>query len=249
MSDADPTPVVGLNAVESLLKTAPRQIDQLLVAGQRRDKRVQALVTLARNQGVVIAEVSSEDLSARCGHQRHQSVLALYRGSPPRTERQLLSDLAARAEPWLVLALDEVQDPHNLGACLRSAAAAGVDAVIIPRDNAVGVTPVVQKVSAGAAAVVPLYQVTNLVRTLTALKSQGAWLYGAAGAGEETLYDVDFKSSSVIVMGSEGQGLRRRTQATCDVLYRIPMRGDVESLNVSVACGVSLFEARRQRGG
>jgi len=241
------TSVVGINAVEALVKKSPKQIERLLTASGRRDKRLSALVSLAQNQGVSVVEVSSEELAERCGHRRHQSVLAVYHGEPSRTGRQLLSDLSLRPQPWFILVLDEVQDPHNLGACLRSAAAAGVDAVVVPKDNSVGITAVVQKVSAGAAANVALYRVTNLARTLTQLKAAGVWLYGAAGDADQALYDVDFKGSVAIIMGSEGHGLRQRTQTLCDALYHIPMLGGMESLNVSVACGISLFEARRQR--
>lgn len=239
--------VAGIHAVEAILKSDAGNIQRLLVAAGRQDKRLTALTELARNQGVQMETVQKQVLAEYCGHHRHQSVLAEYLGVAPRTEGQLLTDLAAREQPWLVLVLDEIQDPHNLGACLRSADAAAVDAVVVSKDNAADVTPVVQKVAAGAAATVPVYRVTNLVRVLEQLKEAGVWLYGAAGESRKSLYDVDFKGSSAIVLGSEGSGLRSRTSATCDETYQIPMLGTVESLNVSVACGISLFEVRRQR--
>ena len=143
--------------------------------------------------------------------------------------------------------LDHVQDPHNLGACVRTAAAAGCDAVVVSRDQAVGITPTVLKVSAGAAATMPFYQVVNLTRTLQQLKASGAWVYGAAGEAEGSLFEADFSDSTVLVLGSEGDGLRSLVRKQCDMLFKIPMNGQVESLNVSVATGICLFEVRRQR--
>lgn len=245
---ADPVSwVAGIHAVEAILKTDAARIQRLLVASGRHDKRLSALTELAKNQGVRIEIAEKQLLAETCGHHRHQSVLAEYRGIAPRTEGQLLTDLAARESPWLILVLDEIQDPHNLGACLRSADAAGVDAVIVPKDNSADVTPVVQKVAAGAVATVPLYRVTNLVRILKQLAEAGVWLYAAAGDAQKSLYDVDFKGSTAIVLGSEGSGLRARTLSSCDETYQIPMAGSVESLNVSVACGISLFEVKRQQ--
>lgn len=155
--------------------------------------------------------------------------------------------LREKTRPCLILVLDGVQDPHNLGACLRSADAAGVDAVIAPIDRSAGLTPVVRKVAAGAADSVPFYQVTNLVRTLEQLKQAGVWVFGATDAADESLYRQDFKGSVAVVMGAEGSGLRRLTTAACDGLFSIPMAGSVSSLNVSVATGVTLFEVVRQR--
>jgi len=152
------------------------------------------------------------------------------------------------AEPPFLLVLDQVQDPHNLGACLRSADAAGVHGVIAPRDNAVGLTPTVHKVASGAARTVPFFQVTNLARVLRTLKERGIWLVGAAGEAEQSIYQADLTGPLALVMGAEDTGLRRLTREECDFLVRIPMRGHVESLNVSVATGVVLFEALRQRG-
>jgi 23S rRNA (guanosine2251-2'-O)-methyltransferase len=162
-------------------------------------------------------------------------------------ETQLEEALEAAAGPPLLLVLDGVQDPHNLGACLRSADAAGVAALIVPRDRAAGLTPVVRKVAAGAAETVPLVAVVNLARTLRSLKERGVWLVGTDDAADRTLYQADFAGPVAVVMGSEGEGLRRLTRDCCDQLVSIPMAGAVESLNVSVATGVVLFEAVRQR--
>ena len=174
-------------------------------------------------------------------------MVALYAGRPAGGESALFTHLAECDEPRLVLMLDEVQDPHNLGACLRSADAAGVDALVTPLDNSCGITPVVRKVASGAAETVPVFQVVNLPRTLKRLQQDGLWIYGAVGEAEVSLYDTDFSSSAVLVMGAEGRGLRRLTREHCDVLFSIPMHGTLSSLNVSVATGVSLFEIVRQR--
>lgn len=237
-----------MHAVESVLRKTPGSIQRLVIADSRHDRRIEKLLDLANNQGVVVERLAKDQLRQLCGHTRHQGAVAQVRGSIVRDGTQLLTDLAALAgEPPLVLLLDGVTDPHNLGACLRSAEAAGVHAVVVPRDKAVGMTPVVRRVSAGAADSVRFYQVTNLARTIEALQSAGIWVYGAAGEATEVLYDINLKGASCIVMGAEGSGLRTRTRQACDALFRIPIAGQVESLNVSVATGICLFEARRQR--
>jgi 23S rRNA (guanosine2251-2'-O)-methyltransferase len=179
--------------------------------------------------------------------ERHQGVVAelLPRAGDPET--QLEEALEAAGDAPLLLVLDGVQDPHNLGACLRSADAAGVAAVLVPRDRAAGLTPVVRKVAAGAAETVPLVAVVNLARTLRELKERGVWLVGTDDSAEKTLYDAELTGPVALVMGSEGEGMRRLTRECCDQLVSIPMAGAVESLNVSVAAGVALFEAVRQR--
>ena len=179
---------------------------------------------------------------------KHQGVVAQY-AAPQNLGEGDLDELLGKVENPLLLVLDGVQDPHNLGACLRSAGAAGVAAVIVPRDRAVGVTAVVRKASAGAADQVPLIRVTNLARTLKTLKDAGVWIVGLAGEAEKSLYEMDLKGPIAIAMGGEGDGLRRLSREHCDYLAKIPMTGIVESLNVSVATGVALFEAVRQRGG
>lgn len=239
--------IVGIHAVEALLRSNPKQISQLLCSESRHDKRHQKLLTLAGNQGVNVEKTNRSQLRDICGHDKHQGIIAYFAGSLEKTEAHLLTDLKARDRPWLVLALDGIQDPHNLGACLRSADGFAVDAVIVPRDNAASVTPVVQKVAAGAAATVPFYRVTNLSRVLRQLQDNEAWVYGAAGESEQSLYETEFSGSVVLVLGAEGAGLRQNTRQSCDQLYKIPLSGSVSSLNVSVATGISLNEVARQR--
>ena len=178
---------------------------------------------------------------------RHQGVAALCEGAGVQDENYLFALLQELDEPPFLLVLDGVTDPHNLGACMRSADAAGVQTVIVPKDNAVGVTPTVQKVACGAAETVPLVVVTNLSRTLKQLQDQGLWIVGTAGEAEQLVYDVDLKGPMALVMGAEEKGLRRLTRENCDLLVKLPMAGVVSSLNVSVATGICLFEAVRQR--
>lgn len=239
--------VVGIHAVEAVLRSDPKRVDKMLCTQARRDKRLVKLLDLARNQGVQVEIVEREEIDELCGHKKHQSVLAYYQGVPERTESHLLTDLHTKTRPWLILILDEVQDPHNLGACLRSADCFAVDAVVIPRDNSVSVTPVVQKVAAGGAATIPVYRVTNLVRALNQLQEADVWLYGAAGESDKSLYDYSLSGSIGLILGAEGSGLRKLTRDACDQLYKIPLYGQVSSLNVSVAAGISLSEVMRQR--
>jgi len=236
----------GIHAVRVALLRDPARVRRLLVAGERNDTRIGALRTLAQQAGVQVSETDGRRLDALADGGRHQGVVAelVPRATDPET---LLEQAIESADPALLLVLDGVQDPHNLGACLRSADAAGVAAVIVPRDRAAGITPVVRKVAAGAAESVPLVPVVNLARTLRGLKERGIWLVGADDAADRTLYESDLTGPLALVMGSEGEGLRRLTRDCCDLLVAIPMAGAVESLNVSVAAGVVLFEAVRQR--
>jgi len=188
-----------------------------------------------------------EQLDKVAGEARHQGVVARYEAPPMASEGDLPELLEQAGAQALVLVLDGVTDPHNLGACLRSAAAAKVTAVIVPKDRAVGLTPVVRRASAGGADRVPLIAATNLARALRTLKDAGVWITGLAGETETSVYDIDLKGPVALVLGSEGEGMRRLTRETCDFLARIPMPGAMESLNVSVATGVVLFEALRQR--
>ena len=181
------------------------------------------------------------------GGARHQGAVARYRAPPPRAESDLSALIEKAGRDALLLVLDGITDPHNLGACLRSAEAAGVTAVIVPKDKAAGITPTVRRAASGAADRVAFFAVTNLARTLKAIKQQGVWLVGLDGESKQDLYSIDLKGPIAIVLGSEGEGMRRLTSESCDFLARIPMRGAVESLNVSVATGVVLFEALRQR--
>ena len=200
--------------------------------------------------GVTIADADDAHLEQLAGGERHQGVAAelVPRAADPETLLEEALESVTGAAP-LLLVLDGVTDPHNLGACLRSADAAGVAAVIVPRDRAAGLTPVVRKVAAGAAETVPLVQVVNLARTLRDLRDRGVWLVGTADDAPRTLYDVDLRGPTTLVLGSEGEGMRRLTREACDELVSIPMAGAVESLNVSVATGVALYEAVRQRRG
>lgn len=242
--------IYGLHAVAAALEHEAGELRGLWVERNRHDARVQRLLEQARRAGIGVRPVSREELDRLTGNARHQGVAA-RRAAPPaaRSEAELPALLAAAAGPPLLLVLDGVQDPHNLGACLRSAAAAGVSAVLAPADRAAGLTPTVRKVACGAAQTVPFIQVTNLARTLRHVQEQGLWLVGAAGEAETDLYDVDLSGPVALVLGAEEKGLRRLTRECCDVLARIPMAGGVASLNVSVAAGVCLFEALRQRRG
>jgi len=237
----------GIHAVRVLLSRQPGRVRRVLVAGGRDAGRLAEVRALAQQAGVQVASVELAQLDRLAEGERHQGVVAEivpWAGDP---ETQLEEALEAAGPVPLLLVLDGVQDPHNLGACLRSADAAGVAAVIVPRDRAAGLTPVVRKVAAGAAESVPLVAVVNLARTLRDLKERGLWLVGTDDAADKTLYEADLKGPLGLVMGSEGEGMRRLTRECCDQLVSIPMAGAVESLNVSVATGVALFEAVRQR--
>jgi len=241
--------IFGLHAVEAALKRNPAEIEQLWCDAQRKDRRVRELATLAENQGVKLQWVHKRELEALLpAEARHQGVAARVCGAVEHNESFLEQILVGLSEPALLLVLDGVTDPHNVGACLRSADAAGAHAVIAPRDRACGLTPVVRKVASGAAETVPFIQVTNLARTLKSLRDAGVWVIGTAleEAGA-SLYQTRLTGSVALVLGAEGKGLRRLTRENCDELIYIPMAGTVQSLNVSVATGICLFEAVRQR--
>lgn len=241
--------VYGIHAVTAALKYEAGQLRGLWVERQRRDTRIQALMEVATQHSVPIRQVDRSELDRLSGGVRHQGVMVRL-AQPQKSYREpsLIEVLDAAAGAPLLLVLDGVQDPHNLGACMRSAAAAGVTAIIVPTDRAVGLNATVRKVACGAAEIVPFISVTNLARTLGELREQGIWIVGAAGDADKTLYQIDFSGPTAIVLGAEEKGLRRLTRENCDHLARIPMvEGGVESLNVSVATGVFLFEARRQR--
>ena len=238
----------GIHAVDSLLRRSPQRILALFIQTDRNDKRIQAIRALAKNQGVSVNRVPKVDLDNKVA-ERHQGVVAVIERISSESnvnERDLISYLASCERP-LVLVLDGVTDPHNLGACLRSADAAGVHAVVVPKDNSAELNATARKVASGAAEAIPLVRVTNLARTLKALKEAGLWVIGTTGDADTVLYDQDLTLPVVIVMGAEGPGMRRLTTDACDFLVKLPMAGDVSSLNVSVATGVCLFEAVRQR--
>jgi 23S rRNA (guanosine2251-2'-O)-methyltransferase len=239
--------VAGIQPVIAALKANPQFIRCLLIARGSQNRRVADIEMLAADLGVEIRYEAREALDQVADVERHQDVVAELVRDNLLGEADLEGLLDKVQGDPLVLVLDGVQDPHNLGACLRTAEAAGVHAVIIPKDRAVGLTPVVRKASAGASEVVPLVQVTNLARVLKALQARGIWLYGATDTADQSLYGVDMTGPVCLVMGSEGQGMRRLTAQVCDHLVSIPMAGVIESLNVSVATGVCLYEIQRQR--
>ena len=240
--------IYGVHAVAAALRrSAPRLTGICIVEGNPRNARLQAVIAQAARHGITVRYETRAVLDKWAGEGVHQGIVAWRRPAAPLHEHDLIDLVQGLDEPALLLALDGVQDPHNLGACLRSADAAGVHAVIAPRDRAVGLNATVSKVASGAAENLPFVQVTNLARSLRALKEAGVWVVGATGEAELSLYDADLTGPIVLVMGAEGAGLRRLTQELCDYRVHIPMRGGVESLNVSVATGVCLFEALRQR--
>ena len=238
--------VFGIHAVRTLLKRAAPCVQRVLLQEGRIDERLQEIFDLAQAAKLPVQRSAAESLDALARGARHQGVVAEVSAAHALGEGALDELLESIPVP-LLLVLDGVQDPHNLGACLRTANAAGVAAVIVPRDRAVGLTPVVRKVASGGAEITPLIQVVNLARTLRWLKERGLWIVGTDESGEVDLYASKLSGPLAIVMGAEGDGLRRLTRELCDSLVRIPMTGVVESLNVSVAAGVVLFEAVRQR--
>ncbi len=247
--------VYGIHAVDGLLRRNPGAVQRLWLQSGRQDRRIAALLELAGNQGVPVARESRQVLDDMV-QGRHQGVVAetlveRTAGDPAQSnlwsEQRLLQAVEEKEGPVLILVLDGVTDPHNLGACLRSADAAGVDAVVVPKDRSADLNATARKVACGAAEAVPFVRVTNISRTLQALKERGVWLYGTAGEAEKSIYDNDLSGSLALVMGGEGSGLRRLTREECDFLVKLPMAGSVSSLNVSVATGICLFEVVRQR--
>ena len=237
----------GFHAVGVRLKTAPGSVSELHVDAARRDQRMRQLVERAAAAKVRVLDSDDARLTQLAGTPRHQGVVARV---TPLPQTHSLDELLDAVEgPPLLLALDGVTDPHNLGACLRVADGAGVHAVVAPKDHAVGLNATVAKVASGAAETVPYLMVTNLARTLNELKERDILIVGTADDAPVTLYQADLSGAVALVLGAEGRGLRQLTRKTCDVLVRIPMLGAVESLNVSVAAGVCLYEARRQRSG
>ncbi|RRS05569.1 23S rRNA (guanosine(2251)-2'-O)-methyltransferase RlmB [Aquabacterium soli] len=237
----------GFHAVSVRLKVAPKSIRELYVDATRRDQRMRQFLAKATEAGLEVIEVDDDRLQKLCGTHRHQGVAARVEAlSQARSIDDLLDELGE--QPPLLLVLDGVTDPHNLGACLRVADGAGAHAVIAPKDHAVGVNATVSKVASGAAETVPYFMVTNLARTLNELKERDIWVVGTADDAPGTLYQADFKRPTALVLGAEGSGMRQLTRKHCDELVSIPMLGAVESLNVSVASAVGLYEARRQRG-
>lgn len=238
--------VFGWHAVEAVLKREPARLQRVWIQTGRQDKRVQAITAELDELGVPWQVVHRRELDSRVAGV-HQGVVAQVGESREWQEADLLAAVADARRPPLLLVLDGVTDPHNLGACLRTADAAGVLAVVVPKDKSAGLNATARKVASGAAESVPLVRVTNLARCLKALQDAGIWLIGTAGEAESSLYQADFSGAVALVMGAEGKGMRRLTREHCDLLIHIPMQGHVGSLNVSVATGVCLFEATRQR--
>ncbi len=239
--------IFGIHAVQAQLDEHSDQVEQLYLRRGKLSPRLIQLQQLAVKAGVMTKNVGSDELDQLAGGGNHQGVVAEVAQQHTELHQDLDGLLDSLSEPAFLLVLDGVQDPHNLGACLRTANAAGVHAVIAPKDRAVGLTPVVRKVASGAADITPFYQVTNLARTLRDIQKRGIWIHGTSDATEQTIFEADLTGPIAVVLGSEGKGMRRLTTDCCDVTWSIPMSGSVSSLNVSVAAGVCLFEALRQR--
>jgi 23S rRNA (guanosine2251-2'-O)-methyltransferase len=247
MSTRDTGLLIGIHPVDSALAHAAGQVTTVIVAEEARNPRVAGLAEQARRAGIRVLTQPRSQLDRRSQGERHQDIIAECQPQNILAEQDLDRVLDVVAGPPLVLVLDGVQDPHNLGACLRTAEAAGVHLVILPKDRSAPLTPVVRRSASGAAEVLPLLIATNLARVLRRLKERGIWLLGTSDQAEKSLYQSDLGGPLALVMGSEGKGMRRLTADLCDFLIRIPMSGSVSSLNVSVATGVCLFEMMRQR--
>ncbi len=242
---SSPRVLFGFHAITVRMKTAPKSVIELHVEANRRDARMRSFADRAREAGIKIIETDGERLDKLAGTSRHQGVVArVEHVAMPHSLDEVVESIGG---PPLLLILDGVTDPHNLGACLRVADGAGAHAIVAPKDHAVGVNATVAKVASGAAETVPYIMVTNLARTLNELKDFDIRIIGTSDDAEQDLYDLDLTGPVAFVLGSEGDGMRQLTRKTCDQLVRIPMAGAVESLNVSVAAGVCLFEALRQR--
>lgn len=242
--------VFGIHAINSMIKRAPELFIELWLLKGREDERLMPIINLARKYGIPIQLVNRKVLDDKSDGEQHQGVLARVKPGKIYTEADLDSIIAVaekKGQTPFFLILDGVTDPHNLGACLRNADAAGVQAVIVPKDNAARLTSTVRKVAVGAAETIPLVQVTNLSRCMKQLQEMGIWIVGTAGETDTSLYDVKLQGPMALVMGAEGKGMRRLTRENCDDIVKLPMAGEVSSLNVSVATGICLFEIVRQR--
>jgi 23S rRNA (guanosine2251-2'-O)-methyltransferase len=237
--------IFGFHAVTARLRHESSSVEEIYIDAERHDRRMQDLIRVAKDANIRIIHADDHRLSSMVGTRRHQGVVC--KAGALSLARNLDELLDAIEEPPLLLILDGVTDPHNLGACLRVADGVGAHAVIAPKDRAVGLNATAEKVASGAAETVPYITVTNLARTMRELKERDIWLIGTTDDAEKSLYQADFSGAVGLVMGSEGEGMRRLTRENCDFLVSIPMLGSVESLNVSVASGICLYEARRQR--
>ncbi|MFT6896916.1 MAG: 23S rRNA (guanosine2251-2'-O)-methyltransferase [Paraglaciecola sp.] len=236
----------GIHALEAVIQREPERLIELYILKGRDDKPISEIVTQARNFGISVQFCQRKALDDKVNGEQHQGIVAKAIPGKQFDESDLDRIVKDSKTPFLLI-LDGVTDPHNLGACLRTADAAGIDAIVVPKDNSATLTPVVRKVASGAADMVPLVQVTNLARTLRGLKDAGVWIIGTAGEATQSLYDCKMRGPIALVMGAEGKGMRRLTREHCDELIKLPMAGSVTSLNVSVATGVCLYEIVRQR--
>lgn len=240
--------IYGIHAVEAAIRKQPENVLQVFLQQGRNDNRIQKIIDIAKNSGVSTQSISNEKLKEKCPKARHQGVVAELRTG--RSGMPTLEDILAK-DQLLLLVLDEVQDPHNIGACLRTADAVGADAVIVSKNRSPALTPVIRNVASGAAETVPYIMVSNLAQAIDKIKDNNIWVVGTSGDTEKTIYDscqqLNTKQSLALVMGSEGKGMRRLTREACDELVSIPMQGSVESLNISVATAVCLYEIRRHQ--
>ena len=242
--------VIGHHAINAVLSLNPERCIELCLVFSQSNLTQKKLIESVGQLGITVKMLDKHALTKRCGHSQHQGVAMLTRPRKEGGDKDLFKHLDGLSEPALVLVLDQVKDPHNFGACLRSADAAGVDAVVVAKDNASPLSATVHKVASGAAETLALYRVTNLARTLEGMKRSGLWLMGTSDKAKQSIYQHDLTSSLALVMGAEGRGLRPLTEKCCDSLIKLPMAGEVvTSLNVSVATGICLYEAVRQRFG
>jgi 23S rRNA (guanosine2251-2'-O)-methyltransferase len=238
--------IYGLHAMTAVIDREPERVIEMFVLKGRDDDRLTHIVNQARRHGISIQFCQRKTLDDKANGEQHQGVVARAKPGKVLDEHDLDSILSNTSTPFLLL-LDGVTDPHNLGACLRTADAAGVHAVIVPKDKSAALTPTVRKVACGAAEVIPLIQVTNLSRTIKSLQDAGVWVVGTAGEAQQSIYECKLTGPTALVMGAEGKGMRRLTRENCDELIKLPMAGSVSSLNVSVATGICLYEIVRQR--
>jgi 23S rRNA (guanosine2251-2'-O)-methyltransferase len=242
--------VFGIHAINELIKRSPERFIELFLLKGREDERFMPIINMSRKYGISTQLVNRKVLDDKSEGEQHQGVVARITQGKTFSENDLddiLDETEKNDIPPFLLILDGVTDPHNLGACLRNADAAGVQAIIVPKDNTARLTATVRKVAVGAAETVPLIQVTNLARTMKHLQKRGVWIIGTAGETDTCLYDVKSSGATALVMGAEGKGMRRLTRENCDQLVKLPMAGSISSLNVSVATGICLFEIVRQR--
>jgi 23S rRNA (guanosine2251-2'-O)-methyltransferase len=239
--------IYGMHAVDALLERQPERVIEIYALKGREDERLNLMLDKAKEWGVSVQLMQRKALDEKTEGEQHQGIVARVKAAKILTDNDLDPILDALTVAPFLLILDGVTDPHNLGACLRSAEAAGVHAVLIPKDNSASLTPVVRKVACGAAESIPLIHVTNLARAMRHLQEKGIWIYGTAGEAEQSIYDCKLAGGIALAMGAEGKGLRRLTREHCDELIKLPMAGAVSSLNVSVATGICLFEVVRQR--